>query len=191
MRLYCRFGVNCWYAHGNHELRCIPVSEDLPDPTFIKKYLSFLGLPSNILDEIIQRAYSVALLFGTETKKTSSSLSSFVPTPSTSSSSLSPINNTHALPSPVDNHGQSFPAAPTTTTASVDTSESSNKFYSYFPASNGGGGSTWATDFQAAVNDAVDDNTAAADGNKVDPEDIPFSKGYNLFGNSFNLQKSW
>uniref|UniRef100_A0A914Z4T7 C3H1-type domain-containing protein n=1 Tax=Panagrolaimus superbus TaxID=310955 RepID=A0A914Z4T7_9BILA len=181
-RSYCRFGVNCWYAHGDHELRCIPESEELPEPTYIKQYLSFLGLPSNTLDQIIQRAYFVASLFTSEagSKKSSSTESSMIPTRSTSPS----------LHSPIESHCQrSFsaavapPPAPTTFSDSMNpptqqcsSIDSNNKFLSSL-ASNGGWG-----DIESAINGAVNDK---------EEDESPFGKGYHLFGNSFNLQKSW
>jgi hypothetical protein len=91
-RSYCRYGVNCWYAHGVHELRCIPESDELPDPAFIAQYLSFLGLPKQALEDIINHAYHTATLF-TELKwymaarkSSSSELQSFGSTRSASSS---------------------------------------------------------------------------------------------------------
>uniref|UniRef100_A0A914PZ98 C3H1-type domain-containing protein n=1 Tax=Panagrolaimus davidi TaxID=227884 RepID=A0A914PZ98_9BILA len=53
----CRFGDNCWYAHGHCDLRCFPRMNELPSPEFISQYLAHLGLPQHILDAIIFNAY--------------------------------------------------------------------------------------------------------------------------------------
>jgi hypothetical protein len=100
-RLYCRFGVNCWYAHGAHELRCIPESDELPDAGLITQYLSFLGLPSQILDQIIQHAYCVANLHAS-VESTLKKSSTDLPPIGSASSSNSPINTSPSSTTPSD-----------------------------------------------------------------------------------------
>lgn len=56
----CRFGVHCWYAHGENELRFVPRSPQLPTPDYIHQYLAYLGLPKNLVDSMINYAYQMA-----------------------------------------------------------------------------------------------------------------------------------
>uniref|UniRef100_A0AC35FI51 C3H1-type domain-containing protein n=1 Tax=Panagrolaimus sp. PS1159 TaxID=55785 RepID=A0AC35FI51_9BILA len=138
-RLFCRFGVNCWYAHGTHELRCIPESDELPDPEFIIQYLSFLGLPNQYLQQIIHEAYQIASFHQSISNSPTSSKQSAPSHTSTTSLSLtnSPINN----------------VLPTVTDPIASTPKSKpDKFYSSI-ASNGG----WA-DIESALSDIIGNN---------------------------------
>uniref|UniRef100_A0A7E4URJ7 C3H1-type domain-containing protein n=1 Tax=Panagrellus redivivus TaxID=6233 RepID=A0A7E4URJ7_PANRE len=56
----CRFGVHCWYAHGENELRFVPRSPQLPTPDYIHQYLAYLGLPKNLVDSMINYSYQMA-----------------------------------------------------------------------------------------------------------------------------------
>uniref|UniRef100_A0A914Z5Z4 C3H1-type domain-containing protein n=1 Tax=Panagrolaimus superbus TaxID=310955 RepID=A0A914Z5Z4_9BILA len=174
-RSYCRFGVNCWYAHGPHELRCIPESEDLPDQSFISQYLSFLGLPSQTLHQIIEHSYYVANLLSssesswfTSSKKSASDLPSFGSTRCVSASN-SPINN--------KNEHVQLSSDPVNL---LNTPKPKNdKFFSSY-TSNGGWG-----EIESAINGIVDQNVSGISGNN------DFGKSFRLFGDSFNHQKRW
>ena len=47
-------------AHGADELRFLPQQTQTFTPEFIKKYLSYLGLPAPVMDKIIQDSYRAA-----------------------------------------------------------------------------------------------------------------------------------
>uniref|UniRef100_A0AC34PX43 C3H1-type domain-containing protein n=1 Tax=Panagrolaimus sp. JU765 TaxID=591449 RepID=A0AC34PX43_9BILA len=77
----CRFGVNCWYAHGEHDLRFVPRLSQCPSAEDIHRYLSYLGLPKRQLDEIISHAYFTAGLHQQKPSPPSWQVSSSTPPP--------------------------------------------------------------------------------------------------------------
>uniref|UniRef100_A0A914Z622 C3H1-type domain-containing protein n=1 Tax=Panagrolaimus superbus TaxID=310955 RepID=A0A914Z622_9BILA len=187
-RLYCRYGVNCWYAHGPHELRCIPETEELPDPIFISQYLSFLGLPKQTLEQIIQYAYTVANLFSSTdnpqwfTSSKKSAATNDLPSFDSISSLSGPLSPNKKNIEKINNDKSDLPLIDSTKPINIIPKQPNNEKFLSSLTSNGGWG-----EIESALNDIVDENS----GINENFDDKFCANSYRLFGDSCNSQKHW